>query len=262
MANGMNPGKSIMLSRFRIIKGLVKKRLQDQYAGSRLGIFWTAFNPVLTACVISFIFTKVLRTEIKNFPLLVLSGILPWLFFLESASDAASGIRNNKALLGEFILSVEMLPVSLVLASFIKLMAGLIALLPIFIVFNPQVCGSLFLLPPLLCLYLFFVLGISLILNVAALYIKDLPHFFGTSLMFLFWLTPVFYTLDAVPAEYRWLILFNPLSSYVNVFRLLLYQGSYGSPREWMLVGSLSMLSLTCGLFLFKTKESDILKYR
>lgn len=253
---------NVMLSRLQIIQGLVRKHLKDRYAGSKLGMLWAVFNPLLIMCVISFVFTEILKTEVKNFPLLVLSGILPWFFFLNSASEVVAAARNNKVLLGEFILSPEMLPVSLVLSNLIRFLAGLIPLLPIFIIFNAQIIRNLFLLPILLCLYLFFALGISLILNVIALYIKDLPHVLDIGFMFLFWITPVFYTLDAVPAGYRWVIMLNPLTSYVNIFRLLLYQGSCPGIEEWIFAAALSMLSLICGLLLFKTKESDILKYR
>lgn len=253
---------SMLLSRIRIIQGLVEKHLKDRYAGSNLGMLWAVFNPLLIMCVISFVFTEILKTEVKNFPLLVLSGILPWFFFLDSVSGVVASVRNSKVLLGEFILSPEMLPVSLVLSSFIRFLAGLIPLLPLFIIFNAQIIRNLFLLPIILCLYLFFALGISLILNVIALYIKDLPHVLDIGFMFLFWITPVFYTLDAVPPGYRWVIMLNPLASYVNIFRLLLYQGACPRTEEWIFAAALSMLSLICGLLLFKTKESDILKYR
>ena len=85
-----------------VLKGMVIKDLKDKYVDSKLGVIWAFINPILTILAITFVFTKVIRTDIRHYPLMVLSVFLPWVFFSSSISESTTSIKRNAGMLGQF----------------------------------------------------------------------------------------------------------------------------------------------------------------
>jgi len=124
--------KAIYLQR-HILKDMVVKELKAKYSGSVLGLAWAIIIPLLIMGVISFVFGSVLKIETQNFPLFVLSGILPWMFFAAALSNATNSILNQKHLLRQFTFNIEILPLSSILADLLNFLLGWIVIIPIFL---------------------------------------------------------------------------------------------------------------------------------
>jgi ABC-type polysaccharide/polyol phosphate export permease len=78
--------------------------------------------------------------------------------------------------------------------------------------------------------------------------------------MFLFWVTPIFYPLDMIPHGYRWLLVANPASCYVILYRSLLYDCAPGASHMWLLASGFAVVSIVAGYALFINNESEIVK--
>ncbi len=250
-----------IITQKQIIRSMVIKNLKDKYVGSVLGISWAIINPLLVMFVIVFVFTKIMNAEVKNFPLLVLSALLPWFFFANSIMEATTSMRSSINILNQFVITREIIPISLVLANFVNFLFGFVVILPIFTVFNPEVAKYLLLLPPIMLLHFIFTLGISLSFSVINVYFRDLSQFLNVGLMFLFWLTPIFYFLEMVPKGYQKFIIANPVTCYAVIYRSILYYGSSGGGFMWLLAFAFSFISIASGYFLFAKNESGILKH-
>lgn len=242
------------------LKNIVIKELKDKYVDSRLGIVWAVLNPILTMLAINFVFTKVMKTDIRYYPLMVLSVFLPWIFFAGSVCEATTSIKRNSGILGQFTIPRDIIPVSVVLSNFVVFLIGLVIVIPVFIIFNPEILRYLFLLPLIIFLHLIFVLGISILFSAVNVYFTDLSHLLNIGFMFLFWMTPIFYPLDMIPKDYQWIIFVNPGACYVIIYRSLLYYGSAGRACMWFLAAGFALASLAAGYTVFAKKESDILK--
>jgi ABC-type polysaccharide/polyol phosphate export permease len=250
-----------VLTHRHILRSMVVKDLKDKYVDSVLGIIWALINPVLTILAISFVFTKVLKTDISHYPLMVLSGLLPWIFFVGSICESATSMKKNTGMLSQFVFPRDMIPASVVLSNFTIFLLGLAIMLPVFIAFNVTIVKYLFLVPLIMFLHLVFTLGTSILFSVAGIYFKDLPHLLNIVLMFLFWMTPIFYPMEMIPENYRWIVSFNPGACYVIIYRSLLYDGSTGRLYMWCLSAGFALVSLIAGYLLFAKKGSDILKH-
>lgn len=250
-----------VIAQRQIIKSMAVKNLKEKYVGSALGILWAIINPILIMLVITFVFTKIMRTEMKNLPLFMLSALLPWFFFTNSVTEATDSMRANINVLNQFILTREAIPISLVLSNFINFLFGFIVMLPIFIVFNTGIIKYSLLLPLVLILHFVFTLGICLSFSIINVYFRDLSQLLNVGLMFLFWLTPIFYSLEMIPGRYRGIILANPATCYAVIYRSLLCHGSSGGVYMWALAIGFSLISIISGYLLFIKKETEILKY-
>jgi len=252
--------KKIIAQR-QIIESMTVKNLKDKYIGSTLGISWAIINPILIMFAITFVFTQIMKTGIKNFPLLVLNALLPWFFFINSICESTTSMKQNIGVLSQYNIPREIIPISIVLANFINFLFGFIVMIPIFIIFNMEIIKYLLLLPLIMFLHLIFTLGISILFSIVNVYFKDLSQLLGIGTMFLFWMTPIFYPLEIIPQHYRWIIIANPAACYVIIYRSLLYYASSGNIYMWILAVSFALISIISGYSFFIKKETDILKY-
>lgn len=236
------------------------KQLKAKYSGSILGISWAIINPLLIMSTVTFVFTIIFKTEIKNFSLFVLSGIFPWMFFSNALSEATLSLLNQQSILHQFNLPREILPLSSILSNFLNFLIGWVIIYPLFLFFNPKIISLLPLLIAVLLLNLFFVCGLGLALSVLNIFFRDFGHLLGVLLMFWFWVTPVFYSLDMIPARFRWVCSFNPMTPYVICYREVIFSGYV--PNSLVFLGSFlwAGFSLILGLLIFSHFEPKLLK--
>jgi len=251
---------NILFSRREIIQNIILKELKARYAGSLLGIFWALITPLLITVVISFVFTNVIKIDMEYFPLFVLSAILPWMCFSSSLFDTASSIVRNSQILNQFTISKEILPVASVIVNFINLFFGLVATLPIFIIFNIKIIPFLLLLPFVILFHFILTVGVGLLLSCLNVFFRDITHLLEVGLMFWFWMTPVFYSIDMIPVRFRWICMLNPMTSYITMYRNILFEAKL--PDFYLAIVSIavSLFILIMGYAIFIKYEPVFLK--
>lgn len=236
------------------------KQLKVKYAGSILGISWAILNPLLIMSAIAFVFTAILKIEIKNFPLFALSGILPWFFFSSALTEATPSFLSQQNILHQFNLPREIIPLAAVLSNFLNFLIGWVIILPIFLFFNPKIILLSHFFIIILLLTLFFVSGLSLVLSVANIFFRDINQLLGVFLMFWFWITPVFYSTDMVPLRFSWVCSFNPVAHYIVFYRQVLFEGNSPGFRAVITVFFWALISLISGFMIFSRLETKLLK--
>lgn len=236
------------------------KQFKAKYAGSILGLFWVIINPLLMVLVITFVFTAVFKTQVKDFALFVLAGILPWMFFSGALSEATSSLLTQKSVLHQFSLPKEILPLSSVLYYFMNFLLSWCIVYPIFVFHNPKI---IFLVPGLLMLFLltyFFTCGIALLFSVVNILLRDIEHLMGILFMFWFWVTPVFYSVDMVPVEFRWIFNFNPMSTFILCYRDIIFMAKMPALATFLEVLGWTFSALFIGLLASIRLEASALK--
>ena len=235
-------------------------QLRSRYAGSVLGIFWAVATPLLIMGAITFVFTVVFRADIKDFPLLVLSGMMPWMFFSNTLSEACGSILGQQSLLRQFKLPVAVLPLGSVLANFLNFLVGWAVIYPLFVFFNPKILVLAPLLVFILACQLFLVSGFALALSVLNVFFRDVGHVLGVMLMFWFWVTPVFYTLDMVPAQFLWVYQVNPVTPFIVFYQDIIFSGQIPSGILFIQVILWTMAVFVSGIVVFMAMEPQIVK--
>jgi lipopolysaccharide transport system permease protein len=236
------------------------KQFRAKYAGSAFGVLWALINPLLMMCAITFVFTVVFKSAEPYFGLFVLSGILPWMFFSGALSETAPAFIHQKGVLHQFSLPKEIIPLSVTLAYFLNFLVSWCFMYPVFVFHEPRILALAFYLPGLIvCTYLF-TSGIGLLCCVANCLYRDVEHLLGILLMFWFWVTPVFYTVDMVPAGLRWIFRLNPMVPFIVSFQDLVFRCRAPSMAACAEVAVWTAVSV-CGAVAVSTRwEARILK--
>ena len=244
----------------RTLWSMSVKQFKAKYAGSVLGIFWVIINPLLMMLAITFVFTAVFKTEINNFALFVLSGILPWMFFSGALSEATPSLSTQKSVLHQFSLPKEIIPLSITLSYLMNFLMSWIIIYPVFLFQKPGIITMVVLMPVIFILTYIFTSGISLLFSVVNVIFRDLEHLIGTLLMFWFWVTPIFYPVEMVPVNFRWVFNFNPLSAFVLFYRDIIFYCRMPEPAIFLGVIIWAFLSLCVGILVSTWFESSALK--
>jgi len=234
------------------------RQLKVKYSGAKLGIWWAVITPLVLAIGINFIFSNVFKINIPNYTLLVLAGIIPWLFFSNSLTEVAQSFIISSHILKQAIFPREFIPLSTVLANFLSFLIGFLFLIPLFIVSKFQITLFLPFLLFLLIFQLIFTLGLGLILSLLNLFFRDLSHFLPIIFMVWFWITPIFYTLEMLPPRFRWICLSNPLTYFTISYQDILFKGSF--PSTLFICFLLGIFSFIIGYIIFIKYERVLLK--
>jgi len=245
-----------------LLSSLTKKELKVKYRGSVLGFFWSLLNPILTMLVYSFVFSIVLRGGVKEFAIFLICALLPFNFLQNSVNQGSSSIISNSNLVNKIYFPREILPLSVVFSNLINFFLELIALFIVLAFMGYKFYLFLYILPVLIFIQIFLVIGMTLLVSALNVFFRDLQHLITIVMMVWFFGTPIIYPLSMVPERFQPYIKFiNPMTIYAAYYRNIFYYTKYpegaGFPSVLETVAALgiTLLIFFIGYFVFKKLE-------
>ncbi|MGH7902772.1 MAG: ABC transporter permease [Candidatus Dormibacteraceae bacterium] len=249
------------LFRYReLVANLAVRDLRLKYRRSALGAAWSLLNPLIMMAIYTAVFNVILRVG-RNFPqgyhywAFVLVGLVAWLFFANALGGAVPTLVHNTNLITKVYFPIEALTISSVFANLVNFAISLAALLVILAVGANHLGISLVLLPVIVAAEIAFTLGAALLVASLTVYFRDLEHLIGLGLTALFYLTPVFYPLDAsvIPAiaKYGKFLELNPLTWYLDSYHHVLFRGDWPNPKLFALMLASALIALVVGYGVF-----------
>lgn len=244
-----------------LIRQLVARDFKIKYKRSVLGMAWSFLNPLLTMCVQYIVFATLFKSDIPNYPVYLLTGIVFMNFFNEAVSMGMTSITGNASLIKKVYMPKYIYPVSRVLSSLVNF--GF-AIIPLFLVmavtrtaFRPAMLLLLF---DILCL-LGFIIGIGLLLTTAMTFFQDTQFLWSVVSMMWMYLTPVFYPESIIPANMITAFHMNPMYQYITFARICIIDGVSPAPAAylWCLLSSVVVFLL--GVFVFKREQDKFVLY-
>lgn len=205
------------------IKAILARDLKLKYKRSIFGFAWSVLNPVAFLSIYLFVFSKVLKVDIQNYPLYLVTGMLPWLWISGSLVAGCNCIVNNGGLIRKIGVSPLVFPLTVILVESLNF----VVLLPLVMLYSlyvgvAQGVTELLLVIPFFFLQVAILYPFVLILAVANAYVRDIEHILNIFLSIVFYLTPIVYTVQMVPREYSVFFQFNIIASNLDIWRTLL----------------------------------------
>lgn len=250
------------LYRYReLLRNLVTKDLKLKYRGSVLGFLWSLGNPLVLIAVYTMAFRYILHVGDERFVLLLLTGVLAWSFFANSLMMTAGSIVDNASLVKSVFFPRAILPTATVLFNLAQYLLTLVVFLPVMLaVFGVRPAAPMLLYPVFLVLQLTFTVGIGLLIGVGTAFYRDVRHFVEVALLVLFWMTPIVYRLDQVPARLRPIFLASPMSPYVIAYQRMFYDLRWPEASLWILCVGYAAGTLAIGMAVFLAVEDRLVE--
>jgi len=236
---------------------LTKKDLKQRYLGSYLGVLWAFIQPTITVFIFWFVFQVGFKSmPVDNFPFILwlVCGMFPWFFFNDAWQGATSSILANSFLVKKVVFRVSLLPMIQICSALVVNLFFVIILFAMFAiygympsVYNVQILYYLF---ALICL----TFGLSLITSSLIIFLKDIGQLVAMILQFMFWGTPIFWSLKMIPGQYQWILKVNPMYYIVEGYRnAFIYHEwfwnlGYTNYSFWII----TILMVLTGTFVFK----------
>ena len=235
-----------------LIENLVLKDFKVRYRNMSLGMLWSVVNPLVMMGILTFLFTRVFpNNTIEHFPLFVLCALLPFNMFSSGLVAATTSVLDNQSLVKRTPFPREIIPIATVLSTTLHFLIQAALLFVLVIVFGLGINRYWLLLPVIWVLELVFVTGLALATSALDVYCRDVRYIVESTVLVMFWLVPIFYSLSIVPPVYQPLYTLNPITAVAEASRAILLAG-HAPPGQLMFsLGCVSLVSLAVGTLIF-----------
>lgn len=204
------------------IRSNVLREFRGRYQESLLGAAWAVVSPLAMIVIYTVVFGQLLGARLAGseqlpfaFSIYLCAGVIPWTLFSEMLTRLTSTFIDNAAIIKKTRVPRVCFPIQVALSSLINFGILLMLYFTFLLLAGHTPTLTMLALLPLLAIQLGFTLGLGLILSTANVFFRDVGQFVGVVLQFWFWLTPIVYLLDVVPANYREWLLLNPMTPLV-----------------------------------------------
>lgn len=253
-SSGLNVLNAFTRYKF-LLKQLVSRDFKTKYKRSVLGVLWSFLNPLLTMVVQYIIFSTIFKTNIPNFAVYLLVGIVFFNFFSEATNMGLMSIVGNSALITKVYIPKYIFPVSRVLSSAINLLISMIPLLLAALITRAPITPALLLLPFIIICMIVFCIGMSFILSVAMVYFRDMQFLWSVLSMLWMYATPIFYPESILPQQLMVIFKMNPLYHFIRFSRVIIMDGVSPEPKAYLLSLIAAFVPLVIGLVVFKKTQ-------
>ena len=246
-----------MLRYLFLLKEFVRRDFEGRYAGSMLGFLWSLLQPGWQLLLFTFVFSTVLKISLlgertESFGIFLFCGLMPWLAFHEGVSRSSTAITENANLVKKIHFPAEILVLSVVLGGVVHQLIASGLFLAVLLVVGEFHWKGLPLIALALPIQIAMTVGLGLIVATANTFFRDVGQLLGMVLMGWFYFTPIVYPLDQVPEDYQQMLLVNPMTALVDLYREAFLGGHLAAARglTWLTITAVCVMVV--GLWLFR----------
>ncbi len=244
--------------------------IKIRYKGSYLGIFWWLIHPILMLGIYLFIFQIILQPrwnfqagpESYPYILILFCGMIVFNLFAECLTRSPLLLVTHRNYVKKVVFPIEILPISVVGSALIHFFVSLGILLLGMLAWGIIPSFHFFLLPVILLPLLLLSLGISWCISCLGAVFRDLTHIMPFLVQILFFLTPIIYPIEAIPASLRAYFKLNLLTIIVQDARNVILFGKAFPWGTWSVTLLISACICVIGYYLFifsKKVYADVL---
>ena len=242
-----------------LLSELVARDIKIKYRRSVLGVLWTLLNPLCMMIILSIVFSSIFKFDVENFPLYVLSGQVIFNFFNDSTTSSMSAIISSASLIKKVYVPKYLFVLSRVMSSFINLMASFTALLLVMVATRAELHWTVFLSVIPLAMVVLFSFGVGMFLAAITVRFRDVIHLYSVFTTGLLYLTPVIYPMAALPDVVKTIVMINPLTNYLLMFRDVMFNNTLPSIFSVLLGIAEAALALALGLYVFYKNQDEFI---
>lgn len=229
------------------------------YKQSILGPAWFVLQPLLTTLVFTVVFGNVARIGTDGIPSLLfyMSGMLIWNFFATCMNSVSVTLTANTHLFGKVYFPRLIVPLVKILAATATLALNAVMFIGFWLFYKFFTGAALppaermFYFLPILLHAAVLGLGTGLLLTSLTVKYRDIQFFLPFLAQLWMYASPIVYPASMVPPDWRWVILYNPMSWAVEATRWALVGKGTFDQFHVMIGAGTAILLLLAGLFLF-----------
>ena len=212
---------------------LTKREIVSRYKQTFFGLGWSLLQPILQTIVYTIAFSFVLRSPSAEgipYPIFVFANLTLWTYFASTTVNAMNSLRSNTALITKVSFPREIIPMSSILSGLFDFAVAFVALVifNVFFGFYPNI--KFLYIPAILIVEILFILDLALVLSVFTVVRRDLTYIVQFLITLYMFLTPVFFTIAALPKKLQEFYFVNPMGAIIDAFKNIIF---YNYEPRW-----------------------------
>lgn len=248
-----------------LILQFTKQDFFERYSGSVLGAFWAFIHPLVMIFIFVVIFANVMGTRLPGissvygYGVYLVAGLLPWMAFANTVSRCSSVFLEKRAVIGKVRVSLPYLPLYVLLSETVTFLIAFTIFMSFLVVTGHFPGKILILLPFVFLVQQVFAFGLGLFFGVLNVFLRDVKEMVGILLTFWFWLTPIVWVMDIVPATVQAIqVAFNPAFLFIDAYHQIVVHQQVPDISGLMRLVVIAHLVLLAAYFLLKWLEKDV----
>jgi lipopolysaccharide transport system permease protein len=247
-----------------LIRQFAWRDVASRYRGSYLGMAWSFVTPLLMLVVYAFVFSVVFKSRWAtdsapriDFALILFCGLTTFNVFSECVSRASGLVLGNPSYVKKVVFPLQTLNVSVLLSSLVNLGVGLVILLVGWLFVHHTVSTTIWTFPLVLIPLCSLSLGLSWFFSALGVFVRDLAQPVMILVSALFFMSGIFFPIEAVPAKVQVIMRLNPLTSILEDSRRTLLWSQYPQWKWWAITTAFSLVFMVLGYLWFqRTKHA------
>ncbi len=244
----------------------VRRDFVSIYKQTILGPLWFLIQPILTTVVFTIIFGGIAKLPTDGLPpfLFYLAGNTIWTYFSTCFLNTANTFTYNADIYGKVYFPRLSIPISIAISALISFTIRLLLFLAFIAYYaasgadiHPNV--GILLLPVLVLIMGGLGLGFGIIVSSLTTKYRDLQQLVGFGVQLLMYATPVIYPISTVKGFLHTVILANPVTPVVEVFKLAFLGSSDINPIYLIYSFGFMLVVLLAGVLIFNHVETTFM---
>jgi ABC-2 type transport system permease protein len=205
---------------------LAKIEFKLRYYENKLGLLWALLKPIMDICIYYVVFKIIMKSDVPAFASYLFIGLIIWNFFVESTSGTVQILNSKKYLYEYSNMNKVEIYISTLLSNTIGFFFNFIMFLLFYNFLEKDSIGmsiqNIWIVPLFANLFILS-LGVSLILSNMYIIAKDISQVWQVFTSFLFFLSPIFYSLKLFQAALPTFDYGNPIAGLIiNARRVMM----------------------------------------
>jgi lipopolysaccharide transport system permease protein len=217
------------LWRFRELFYILAWRdISVRYKQTAIGVIWAILRPLLAMIIFTIIFGRIAKMPSNGipYPILVFAAMLPWQFFANALSEASSSLVANTNLISKVYFPRLIIPAGAVITSLVDFLISAALMVPLMIWFRFIPDWRLLTLPLFTLIAFLAALGPGLFLTALNVKYRDFRYVMPFIVQFGLFVSPVGFSSDVIPSNWRLAYSLNPIVGVIDGFRWAICRGA------------------------------------
>jgi len=242
----------------------VRSDFKNRVSRSRLGFLWLIIAPLSQVLIYAFVLSALMSQKLPgisssySYAIYLLAGFQGWFLFLEIFNRSLTVFIDNANIMKKISFPRSSLPLIIIITSVISNIIFFIILMIVYKSIGFDVGYNVAWLPLIVLVNVMFSTAFGMICGILNVFIRDVGQMAGIIMQFLFWLTPIVYTIDILPQLFQSVVMLNPLFWLIDCYHQVL---AFNKPPNFLALGIFFVVSLVflgVAFWLFKKSSSEM----
>ena len=237
---------------------LMWRDVKVRYKQTLLGASWAILQPLLTMLLFTVIFGRLAKVPSDGipYPIFAYAGLLPWTFFANAVTISSNSMVSNAPIITKVYFPRMMIPAAAIGAGLVDFTIAGVILVVMMIWYGFGLSIAALMLVPMVALTVILALAVGTWTSGLNVKYRDVRYALPFFIQLWMYASPVIYPTNFVPAQWRWLLVLNPLTGIIEGYRSALFS----RPFAWQhlaVSAAISIALLIYGTYSFKQMERE-----